>query len=119
MVKRVADRYAIGLTLKLALAAENNPKINEETWKKALAAHPELSPHYEAAKGKFLEKSVRRLAKAKELKHLCWLLERRYSDLFARPEPAPVQVNNTNIVGLPEDVIERAREYSKGNGDGK
>lgn len=106
----------MGLTLKLALAAENNDKINEETWKKALAAHPEFSPHYEAAKGKFLEQSMARLQSSKDLKYLCWLLERRHTDLFARPAPVEVQVNNTNIIALPEDVIERAREISKNAG---
>lgn len=113
VVKRVSIRVGIGLTLKLALAAENCATVNEETWKKALAAHPEFSPHYEAAKGKFLELSMVRLAKAEDLKYLCWLLERRHSDLFAKPEAAPiVNVNQSVAVGIPSDVIERARELA-------
>jgi len=113
VVKRVAVRVGRGLTLKLALAAENKATINEETWKKALQAHPEFSPHYEAGKGKFLDRATQRLAASKELGNLKWLLERRFPDLFAKPDPAPVQVNNTNVFELPADVVERARELSK------
>jgi hypothetical protein len=94
VVKRVSSRFARGITLKLALAAENNSKINEETWKKALAAHPEFYPHYEGAKGKFLAESMEKLAAAKDLKFLCWLLERRHSDLFAKPSDISVSVTN-------------------------
>lgn len=96
------------------MAAENNLKINEETWKKALAAHPELSPHYEAAKGKFLDDSMQKLAASKSLKFLCWLLERRHSDLFARPAEVSLSVNNTtNISGLSNDVLEQARAIAR------
>lgn len=124
VVRRVADRFGLGMPLSLALAAEANSKVNEETWKKALAAHPELSPHYEAARGKFLEHSMRRLAVSEELSNLRWLLERRHSDLFPRPSEALVNVNNsTHISGLPDDVLERARviarvEVKDGKSDG-
>lgn len=94
VVLRVSERVGKGLTLRLALAAESNPKINEETWKKALSAHPEFYPHYQAAKGKFLAQAMDRLAQASDLKHLCWLLERRHSDLFARPAELAVNVHN-------------------------
>jgi hypothetical protein len=108
----------LGLTLKLSLAAENHEKINEETWKKAIAAHPEFSPHYEAAKGKFLEGAMRRLAASEELAHLKWLLERRHSDLFGRPPEQSVCVTNNVSVELPADVLERAREYSQASTQG-
>jgi hypothetical protein len=114
VVKRVATRIGRGLTLNLALAAENKSTINEETWKKALQAHPEFSPHYEAGKGKFLDWAMQRLAVSKELANLKWLLERRHPDLFARPAEVAVNVNNTtNISGLPDDVLERARVIAR------
>lgn len=113
VVRRVGDRYARGVPLEEALAAEGNAKINLETWKKALAAHPEFSPRWQAAKGKFLDRATKRLAESKKLSYLCWLLERRHADLFARPAPVSVSVNNTNIVELPAEVIERARELAK------
>lgn len=114
MVKRVAARIGRGLTLKLALAAENKATVNEETWKKTLQSHPEFSPHYEAGKGKFLDAATLRLVRSKELSNLKWLLERRFPDLFARPAEVSVEVNNTtNISGLADDVLERARVIAR------
>lgn len=118
VVRRVSHRVGRGLTLKLALVAENKLTVNEETWKKALAAHPEFSPLYEAGKGKFLDMATQRLAKSGELQNLRWLLERRFPDLFARPAEVSVSVENNVSVELPADVVERARQISKG-GDGK
>lgn len=120
MVKRVSARVGRGLTLALALAAENNGKINDETWKKALQAHPEFSPHYEAGKGKFLDKAIKRIAAEKNTKYLCWLLERRHPDLFARHDTdvasgagTTVHVSQSVAVGIPADVLERARELAR------
>lgn len=117
VVKRVSERFGLGVPLHEALASECNPKINVETWKKALAAHPELSPHYEAAKGKFLEDAMRRLASEEDAKHLEWLLERRYPELFARRGPdVAVSVSNNVSLAIPSDVLERAREIAKSDG---
>lgn len=113
LVQRVAARIGRGLTLRLALAAEQNDKVNEETWKKALAAHPEFSPLYEAAKGKFLDVATQRLAKSADLYNLRWLLERRHADLFARPAEVSVSVENNVAVSIPDDVIQRARQIAK------
>lgn len=120
MVKRVANRIGRGLTLQLALAAENKPTINIDTWKKALVAHPEFSPHYEAGKGKFLDLATLRLAKSKETADLKWLLERRYAHLFARPAEVTVEVNSTTTVsGLPDDVLEQARIVARSQAKGQ
>lgn len=116
---RVSERVARGSTLALALAAENCGTVNLDTWKKALKAHPEFSPQYEAAKGKFLEWATVRLAEAKDLVNLRWLLERRYSDLFSRPDIA-LEVNATANAGvtanlsIPEQVLQRALEIAHG-----
>ena len=119
VVKRVSKRVAMGSTLALALAAEGNGKVNEETWKKALQSHPEFSPHYEAGKGKFLAGAMARLEKSKNLKFLCWLLERRHADLFARPAAVNVSVaNTTHINGCPDDVLERARAIARSDAKG-
>ncbi|HVX56963.1 MAG TPA: hypothetical protein VHA37_04475 [Candidatus Saccharimonadales bacterium] len=114
----MSDRVGRGLTLALALAAENNPTVNEETWKKALQAHPEFSPHYEAGKGKFLDRAVQRLSQHDDAKFLCWLLERRHSDLFARPASVDIKVGATASAGasadagIPADVVQRSREIA-------
>ena len=109
----MSARVGRGLTLKLALAAENKLTVNEETWKKALAAHPEFSPHYEAGKGKFLDWATERLAKSSELQNIRWLLERRFPELFARPAEVSVNVENNVSVAIPDDVVRRARELAK------
>lgn len=119
VVRRVAKRYGLGIPLQEALAAEGNPTINLETWKKALAAHPELSPPYDAAKGKFLEFAMVKLRDSRNLKFLCFLLRTRRPDLFA--EPAAVSVNvsqQTTIAGLGEDVLERLRAAARENAKG-
>jgi len=117
----VSDRVARGLTLALALAAEEQDKINVETWKKALQAHPEFSPRYEAGKGKFLEWATQRLAESKDLANLRWLLERRHADLFARPD-LQLELHATATAGasvnlsIPEPVLQRALEIAHTDG---
>lgn len=119
VVKRVAARIGRGVPLEHALAAENKSTINKETWKKALQAHPEFSPHYDAGKGKFLDRATQRLARSKELANLKWLLERRFPDLFARPAEVSVEVNNTtHISGLADDVLEQARIIARAEARG-
>ena len=100
----------------MALAVEGVATINLETWKKALAAHPELSPHYTQAKGKFLVYATGRLAHHPDPKFLCWLLERRHSDLFHKPDGDTINLSataNANA-GLPPDVVELARQIAAG-----
>lgn len=114
VVKRVGERFARGVPLEHALSAEANPKINIETWKKAMASNGELSPHWQAAKGKFVDWATKKLATSKQLKFLCWLLERRYPSDFAKPASVSVSVNNTtNISGVPDDVLGRARDIAR------
>lgn len=111
MVKRVSARVGRGLTLELALAAENRAEVNLENWHKTLQRHPELSTQYAAGKAQFLDYATGRLATG-EAADLKWLLERRHPDLFVKPSELPtVQVNTT--VQLPEEVLERARELAK------
>lgn len=110
VVRRVAARVGRGLTLELALAAEDCDQVNFENWHKTLQRHPELSTHYLAGKGQFLDRALERLAQSDELSHLRWLLERRHSDLFAKREPEVVVNNNLT---LPADVLERARQLAK------
>ena len=104
-----------GLTLDLALAAEGVSTINVETWKKALKAHPEFSPLYQAAKGKFLDMAVMRLVLSNELQNLRWVLERRHYDLFSRPrdDGRGLGEQSGGTSALPEDLLERARELAR------
>jgi len=118
VVKRICEAYGRGVSLDGALAAEGNDKINLETWKKALAAHPEFSPHWQGARGKFLAKSMARLERSKNLKFLCWLLERRHSDLFSKRDSKPSDVPESERERnseIPDDVWQRARELARGD----
>ena len=112
VVQRVADRVGLGIPLNLALLSENNPFINEGSWKMAIKRNPKFVTPYHAAKATFLEKAVRRLAEADDLRWLTWLLERRHSDLFARQPDTSINVQQS-IIGLPDDVLARARDYAK------
>ncbi len=111
VVKRVSARVGRGLTLSLALAAEDCPAVNVENWNKTLQRHKELSTHYEAGKGQFLDMATERLVASEELANLRWLLERRFPDLFSKPEPG-VTVNASVNLAIPPDVVERAREIA-------
>ena len=112
VVKRVSERVGIGLTLQLALAAEHDPCINCDSWEKAIKRNAEFVAPYAAAKADFLQKALSRLAEAQDLANLRWLLERRHSDLFARPSDTTINVSQS-IVGIPDDVLAKAREYAK------
>jgi hypothetical protein len=113
VVQRVSERYGMGIPLQDALAAEGSPTINLETWKKALAAHPELSPPYEAAKGKFLEFAMCKLRDHKNLKFLCFLLRTRRADLFSGSAGSNGHQGESSGNGIPDDVLERARQYAQ------
>lgn len=108
VVKRVSERFGKGVPLKYALAAEQNPKINLNSWHKALERDPELSTHMDFAKWEYLDWAMRRLEKSD--KHLWLLVERRNSSDFAPPATVQFNVENkTTIAGLSEDILERAR----------
>lgn len=109
----------MGIPLQEALAAEADPKINLETWKKALAAHPELSPPYEAAKGKFLDYAMRKLKDSEKLEHLIFLLRTRRPDLFALPSPVAVNVTSQVNVGNFKELSDAELEkIARGSGSG-
>lgn len=105
--------FGQGISLKDALALENNAQINPDSWQRALQRHPEFVHPYSAAKADFLAKSIQRLIESEDLANLRWLLERRYPDLFARPAPISVNVSQNTIAGLPEEYLERARAYAR------
>jgi len=105
----VGDCVGRGVPLAYALAAEDRPSVNVATWHKALQRHPNLLAHYHAGKGRFLARATARLCK--DLCNLRWLLARRHSDLFGGGD---AEGGVTVTVGLPADVVERAREFARG-----
>jgi len=104
----------MGLPLEDALAKEQDPSINTESWAKAIKRHPQFSAVYNSAKGSFYDEALRRLIKDKNLKWLCWVLERRHSKDFGRTPGPTVNVTQTQeIVGVPNELLARAREYAR------
>ncbi len=111
VVERVAERFGLGLSLKMALVLEKDVCINEDSWAKALSRNPEFVPPFAAAKADFYDRAMRRLANADDPKWLTWLLERRHADEFHRP-PDKLELRQT-IEGVPDDFIARLRDYAK------
>lgn len=102
------------MSLRLALAKERKATINEETWRKALGAHPDLAPAYEAAKADYLENAMRRLSNSRRLNYLCWLIERRHPDLFTKPSAASQAAHQeSELPGLADEILERARAIAR------
>lgn len=121
VVKRVAERFGRGIPVVEALAAECNPKINLDTWHKALQKDEKLSTHWAGARGKFLDQATRRLHYAEQEKYLCWLLERRYSDLFAKRDSKPSDVADSErarSTEIPDDILQRAHQLAKAGSAG-
>ena len=117
MVEQVSERVAKGLSLALACAMEGDPRINPESWERALAADPVLANAFLKARGKFLEEKLKKLEDTKDPKHVLWLLERRHADLFgkgAEPGGEGPEKKCSVVEGVPDDVLERAREYARG-----
>lgn len=111
---RICERFGMGMPLKLACAAEGVAHVNDQGFEIFLAKHRELLPQYKAAKGKYLEWAMQKLARNKDWRAVAWHLERRHSDLYAPPLSSSVTVNqsNTNAVAvIPAQVRERAKVF--------
>lgn len=116
VVRRVAKRYGRGVPLPEALAAEGNPKINLESWHKAIQRDDKLSTLYASARGQFLDEAVAKLAASDNLKYLCWLLERRHSADFAKRDSKPSEQGDgerQRATEIPEEILQRATELAK------
>ena len=60
VVKRVSQRFARGVPLRLACEAEAVAEINEESFKRHLKRHPSLLPLYRGARAQFIEAALKR-----------------------------------------------------------
>jgi len=110
VARRVAQRLALGLPLDMALAAEDNPEINPDTWADAIEEDPASAAHAAAAQARFCEDALARLVNEEDPKWLCWVLENCHPTLL-QPKPATAEKDKM-IAGLPADVLARAREYA-------
>jgi len=108
VVKRVSERFGLGLPLEMALCLEKNERINEDSWRHALARNPEFVRVFKAAKAEFLGESFRFLARHEDWRARVTFLERRHAVDFAKP-PEKLDVHQT-IVGLPDDYLKIFRD---------
>jgi hypothetical protein len=109
LVKRVSERLAKGIPLKLALAGE---PVTQAEYEGQLRHDPELAALQDVAKREFLEDALLTLLNGKNAgANIRWWLETFYPEIFAKPESKedePKQVKQT-ILGVPEDELEAAR----------
>ncbi|HEY1788582.1 MAG TPA: hypothetical protein VGJ73_10525 [Verrucomicrobiae bacterium] len=110
LFKRVSRRMARGIPLSLALAGEG---MEPAAYEKHRERYPELFILQEKARREFLESAIEQLLSGERLQaNVCWLLERRYPELFVRPADTNIHVTQ-QIIGVPDEVLQRARSYAK------
>lgn len=113
VVRRVAERVGLGVPLNYACLLEDNPQINTESFQRAMQRNPEFVHPYEAAKAAFLEKSFRWFSVHEDWRARVVLLERRHANDFAKPAAVAISVSQSMVVGVPNDVLTRARDYAR------
>lgn len=86
VVERVTGRLLMGLPLALALSLEDDPAVNEGSWKLAIQRHPQYVTPLAAANAGCLDKCLKRLAESGDCRHLMWVLENRFPAEFAAPQ---------------------------------
>jgi hypothetical protein len=114
IVSRVSWLVGLGLTLEQACKSQPGP-VSSQAFSLHLRRHPEHMAIYERGRHRFLAHAVDRLAKSKDLADVRWLLERRFSSLFARPEQAPITIVAASTVEWPSDFTELVRKYARQN----
>jgi hypothetical protein len=111
LVMRVAGRLETGLPLKVALAGEG---VAVDAYMQHLREHSKLEAVHETAKRKFMERAVNAmLEEVKPAASYRWLLEHCHPDLLAQPGDAGSAAALQTIAGLPNELLERMREYAK------
>jgi|GEM_PF-5723513 len=111
VVKRVSERFGLGLPLEMALCLEKDERINEDSWRHALARKPEFVRAFKAAKAEFLGESFQYLAKHEDWRARVVFLERRHGDDFRKPAD---NLNvSTTIAGLPDEYLKIFRDDAR------
>lgn len=115
LVKRISERLAKGIPLKLALAGE---PVTQEKYEKLLRRSREIAALQDIAKREFLEDALDTLLNGKNAgANIRWWLEIFHPEIFAKPKPEsredePKKARQT-IRGVPEEELERDREYAR------
>ncbi len=108
-IQRVGDKVAMGLPVEYSLLLAG---IKRHSWECAMA-RPRLYEAFQMCKARFLNEALDKIkvADARTLPvGLCWILERRHSDIFSK-STSHVNVNATFVSReLPlGDLADRAR----------
>ncbi|HEV2327959.1 MAG TPA: hypothetical protein VGY56_04115 [Verrucomicrobiae bacterium] len=113
LVKRVSERLATGIPLRLALAGEG---VTVPEYKEHLLNHPELQAILDIEKRKFLENAINMLLECENRGvHIRWILERFYPHALA-PDPGCVEDEDDKpktVAGVPEKFIALFREEAR------
>ncbi|HEX3624773.1 MAG TPA: hypothetical protein VH280_05030 [Verrucomicrobiae bacterium] len=110
LVDRVAERLAMGMPLKIALAGEN---VTCAEYKDALRESPELQDLQDLGKRKVLENAYSILLQGDQAPaNWRWLIEIVYKDVLgSQDEDFPKQ--KQTIFGFPEEILNQIRENAK------
>jgi len=112
LVDRVSQRLAMGMPLKIALAGEG---VKRAEYKEHLRQHPELEELQDIAKRKFLENAFNVMLDGENAAaNFRWLIELVYPNVLGSENDESAKPNQKQtIVGLPEETLERMREYAR------
>ena len=118
LVRKVSERLASGIPLRLALAGEGVTVVD---YKEHLFKHPELQAILDIEKRKFLENAINMLLECENRGvHIRWLLERFYPHAL-KPEPGEGEADENEkpktVAGVPEKFILLFREQAKRLGE--
>lgn len=117
LVKRVSERLASCIPMRLALAGEG---VTVPEYKQHLLNHPELQAILDIEKRKFLENAINMLLEGENRGvHIRWLLERFYPHALA-PDPADAENEMDKprtVAGVPEIFIKLFQEHARRLGD--
>lgn len=111
LVKRVSERVAKGVPLKLALAGE---PVTLEQYEEQLSQHPELAILQDVAKREILEDALTTLFSGKSASpNIRWWLTTVYPEIFDKREPEKEEPVKQTIRGVPEEEVERWRAAAR------
>jgi hypothetical protein len=112
LVKRVSERVAKGIPLKLALAGE---PVAQADYEEQLRQSAELAAIQDAAKREFLEDALDTLIHGKHARpNIRWLLGVLYPGLFAKsPGEDEARLAKQNSAGIPDELLKRIQEAAR------
>lgn len=114
LIAKIGDKVAEGLPIELALMLEPEP-IPLEHWKQALDKRPRMLRAFKQRLALFVQGAVREINSVtlRTLPGKVWTLERRFPEYFSTSRQVKHEHTGTLLVGLAENMRERATAYAR------